>query len=1072
MSFNPDPSQQAALSATGPLLVLGPPGSGKTQVALETVRLALADGMPASRIVVVTATRRAAAKLRTDLGRSAPVTTSTPLVRTAPSLAFGVLRTRAALLGQVAPTLISGAEQDAILAELLSGHEDPSVPQPPWPTWLSPETLRLRAFRDELRDLLMRAAERGVSPEQLHELGVAADRQEWVAAARLYEEYLDTTALRSTVLDVGDRFDPAVIVAEAAHVLINWDNELSTHDRPSWDLVVVDDYHEATAATVRLLNVLALGGARVVLLADPDLATQVYRGAVPWVVQRAGHPSSDPNSYDGLGAFGAQVVHLDRVWRHGPTIRALAPAIAVGIPAIAGGQRRRVAAREEGDPGSVSAAILGSPTQQVTYLAGLLRRAYLYDGVPWSQMAVLTRTNTAAAELRADLAAADVPVAASGGTGPLNREPVARALLTALAVADEPNRLDGETATQLALSALGGMDATGLRRIRRLLRAQEIAAGGDRAAGVLLVEAMSDPKVTAQTSHTGPLQRLAKILAAGRGALGRPAKTPDAGGAETSGDLVGRQDATPSSVGQVADALWAIWDSADLAENWRQAALAGDQQADHDLDVVMRLFEAVEQYEDRTVAATVAGFIDLLDRQEFATDTLAATGHHPETVTVTTVAGAAGQEWDLVVVTELQDGVWPDLRIRDSVLGASALAEVIAAREQPRPASDSSRDWFTARQAVLADELRLLHVACTRARNRLVLTAVADSDNQYSPFLDLVVPADLDLDTDSRRVDVLTGVDFRSVVAAARAHVEAGVGSDADDAAVALGEQSAQLLAYLAAEGVAGADPATWQAAPIPTGGGLLVAGEKLHLSPSKLEAAVQCPLRYVLTAAGGEGETTGAQSLGTIIHEIAERHPTGERDAMLAALDGMWDKLELGNGWAARRQREDADQVVAKLAQKLQERPAPLATEYGFRVELPEVVLTGKIDRIEPVQDRPKAVKVVDLKTGKKPVKEVEVEQHPQLGAYQVAVDSGALDEILPDAVSGGAELLYVRLNLRNPRDQAELADGTWAMEMIAQVLEDLSGSEVVARPGEYCEYCPVRSSCPVCVDGTRVRS
>ena len=55
--------------------------------------------------------------------------------------------------------------------------------------------------------------------------------------------------------------------------------------------------------------------------------------------------------------------------------------------------------------------------------------------------------------------------------------------------------------------------------------------------------------------------------------------------------------------------------------------------------------------------------------QDLPADTLAARARR-EAVAVLTPAGAAGREWDLVVVAGVQDGVWPDLRLRDSVLGA------------------------------------------------------------------------------------------------------------------------------------------------------------------------------------------------------------------------------------------------------------------------------------------------------------------------------------------------------------------------------------------------------------------
>ena len=284
-----DPDQRAVVESDEErLLVVGAPGTGKTTLALELVLTRCAAGLLTPEDVLFLApTRRGAAELRDRLTIMLARTTGEPVVRTPSSIAFSILRRRALLHGEPGPSLISGPEQDVVLRELLQGHlADDGAPNP-WDGLVPPESLALPAFRGELRDLMMRAAERGLGPADLDELGVRFGRREWRAAAVAYQEYLDVTALRQSTPDAGARFDPAVVVDEAAQALANWGAELSESTRPSWQLVVVDDYQEATAATVRLLHELADGGARLVLLADPDSAVQTFRGASPSFVGRA-----------------------------------------------------------------------------------------------------------------------------------------------------------------------------------------------------------------------------------------------------------------------------------------------------------------------------------------------------------------------------------------------------------------------------------------------------------------------------------------------------------------------------------------------------------------------------------------------------------------------------------------------------------------------------------------------------------------------------------------------------------------------------------------------------------------
>src|SRR5690606_21961869 len=212
---------------------------------------------------------------------------------------------------------ISGPEQDHVLAELLAGHAEGEGARVAWPPSVPREALALRGFRDELRDLLMRAAERGLGPGDLDALGTRHGRPEWCAAAAVYAEYLAVTRLRSSTPDTGARVDPAVVVDEAAEALQAWEQEVPGAARPRWSLVVVDDYQDATAATARLLHVLHGDGADLVLLADPDSAVQTFRGAMPTLVERA--PVGPPGSE--LGAFAADETVLSGVWRHGSVLR-------------------------------------------------------------------------------------------------------------------------------------------------------------------------------------------------------------------------------------------------------------------------------------------------------------------------------------------------------------------------------------------------------------------------------------------------------------------------------------------------------------------------------------------------------------------------------------------------------------------------------------------------------------------------------------------------------------------------------------------------------------------------------
>ena len=1027
------------------LLVLGAPGTGKTTVALEAAVAAGASGLEPQDVLVLAASRRLASGLRDGLAARWPYTAGRPLAQTPAAAAFAVLRARAAALGEPSPVLVSGPEQDRVLADLLAGHAAGEGVPIAWPAALGPEALALRAFRDELRDLLMRAAERGLAPDELARLGRQRQRPEWVAAAGLYEEYLDVMWLRTSTPDQGARLDPAVVVGEAARALLAWDEEVDRVPRPRWRLVIVDDHQESTAATARLLQVLADDGARLLLLADPDAAVQAFRGADPALVGRAA-------AARGTGAYGARVLRLGTVWRHGPALRSVVRGITDRIGVVAGAEHRRVEAAP-GDPAAPGpqVAVLGSAPQEAAYVAHVLREAHLRDGVAWGDMAVVTRSGERVAALRRALATAGVPVSVLGSQVPLRDEPAVRPLLDVLAVVTGRVVLDASVAAELALSPVAGLDAVGLRRVRRGLRADEIAGGGGRTSDELLVEALAEPGmlVGLRPEVAAPVRRLARVLAAGRVAAADP-----------------RADAHT--------VLWAVWDAAGLAEPWRRAASARDaagQQADRNLDAVLALFRAAETFVERTPAAPAGSFVDWLLAQDVPADTLAARARR-EAVAVLTAAGAAGREWELVVVAGVQEGSWPDLRLRDSVLGAQALVDLLDGRAGDGMAPDAA----AARRAVLDDELRSFAVACSRARSRLVVTAVAGLDSEPSPFVDLVVPPGAGPDeelADERVVtDMPAPMDLRGLVGRLRARLEESARDGAPDRA------AARTLARLAAAGVAGADPAQWHGLAAPsTDEPLWAADGTVSVSPSRIELAATCALRWALEAAGGTPVSSREQTLGTLVHAVAQEHPTGTYEELLAALDERWASLGLRGGWPEAATRRKAEGMVNRLAAYLRGAGAPLLVEADFALETDRAVVHGKADRIEaasPGPDGARRARVVDLKTGSQ-VTGPEAEVNPQLAAYQLAVDRGAFAGLPPGTRSAGAALLYVgttaaKGGTRKEQPALDAERTAWASDLIDGVARTMAASTFRATRNDDCRRCPVRSSCPVQPEGRQV--
>jgi len=1014
-----DASQRAVVEHRCPVLrVLGAPGTGLSTVAVEVVAQRVEAGeVTADTCLLLAPTRLAAARLRDAVTTRLGGTTTTPLARTHQSLGFGILREVAALAGDPAPRLLSGPEQDVILGELLAGHAAGESVAPPWPPSLE-LALPTRTFRGELRDLLMRAVELGLDPDDLGELGRSHARPEWVAAAHVLREYDEVTALSAP-----GAFDPAWILGAAADHL-EVDLEALDRLRSRLRLVVVDDAQELTPAALRLLQVVVgRGSVDLVLLGDADAATQTFRGADPRLFVTAWP--------------GAPTERLSRSYRCGGEVLATATRVAAHVGVVGGATHRQVEPAPGG--GVVEAHLLRTAAQEAGFVAGRLRAAHLLDGVPWSRMAVVVRGGGRTATLRRVLRGSGVPVDTATAELPVRDEAAVRPFLTllrcALDVVAGAEQLDPADVVDVLTSPVGGADAVLLRRLRRSLRRLELDDGGGRPSDVLLAEVVLQPfPLDRLGPEAAPARRTHRVLAAAVDAL---------------------RDGE-----EVEVVCWRMWSASGLAGHWRDAALgggAGGGRADRDLDAVLGLFDAAARFVDRLPGASPADFLDHVLGQDVAGDTLVARAPAGESVALVTPAASAGREWDLVVVAGVQEGAWPDLRLRGSLLGSTDLVDLVTGR---------GHDPRAARAQVRHDETRLFHVAVTRARERLLVTAVRSEDEQPSPFLDVVDP----LPHARPFTDVARPLTLPGLVAELRREV-AGPDPQTRGAAVTA-------LATLAAQRVPGADPAQWWALRDVSDQRPRRSAEVLvSVSPSTIDSFARCRLRWVLRAAGADGPSMGAQDIGILVHEVA--HDLGDTDAATyaAALEARWGRLGLTPGWLSRRDLGRAQAMTTRLARYLTEADAvgwrKAASEERIRVALGRALVTGQVDRVEV--DAKGRVRVVDLKTGASKPTLDEVRRHGQLGAYQLAVEEGAL--AAHGQRSGGAALLQLgraaaakstSLQLQQPLETDD--EPTWARDLVEEVAQGMSGAVFAATPGPQCGTCQVKDSCPAYAQGRRL--
>ncbi|MER7881300.1 ATP-dependent DNA helicase [Streptomyces fimicarius] len=1078
-----DAGQRAVVDHPGgPLLVLAGPGTGKTTTLVESVAARVNRGADPARILVLTFSRKAAVELRDRMAARLGAARG-PQATTFHSYCYALVRAHQdADLFADPLRLLSGPEQDVTVRELLAGQldlEKEGLAHVRWPDELR-SCLTTRGFADEVRAVLARSRELGLGPDALAAFAARTGRPDWSAAAQFLAEYLDILDAQG-VLDYAELVHRAVLLAERPEVAA----ELAGR----YDAVYVDEYQDTDPAQVRLLHALAgnrgrgedpSGGRTLIAFGDPDQSIYTFRGAdvngildFPDTFRRADGGPAPVGVLTTSRRSGAGLLAATRLLtRRMPLTR---------LPGDTVRAHRDLRAVRDG--GRVETYTYPTTSTELENIADLLRRAHLEDGVPWQEMAVLVRAGgRSLPAVRRALTSAGVPLEVDGDDLPLRHEPAVAPLLTALRTVataalhhrpaeaeaeaeDQPDGgptswLDTETALTLLTSPLGAMDAADLRRLGRALRDEERAAGirVPAPSDDLLARALAEPErlVTHDPAYAHGAQRL--------GALLRKARELLHGG------------------GTAEEALWILWNGTPWPGRLARAALrggAGGRNADRDLDAVCALFDTAARAEERTGGRGALNFLEEVDAQDIAADTLSRRTARPDAVRLMTAHRSKGLQWRLVVVAGVQEGVWPDLRRRGSLLEADRIGR------------DGLAEPLTP-GALLAEERRLFYVAATRARDRLIVTAVkapADDGDQPSRFL-------TELGVEPRDV---TGRPRRPLaVAALVAELRATTVDPA--ASAALREAAAHRLARLAAltddEGqplVPAAHPYRWWGLEEPTRSAVPLRDrdQPVTLSGSALDQlANTCALQWFLgREVKADAPATAAQGFGNVVHvladEVASSRTPADLDVLMERLDSVWNGLAFDAPWKSEQEKDQARAALERfLHWHVLDRGGrtPTASEHDFDVTLEAgeyaVRIRGSMDRVE--QDAEGRAYVVDFKTGKSAPTKDEVAAHPQLAVYQLAVREGAVDEVFDGRrpEPGGAELVQ----LRQPAPKKEGGDafpkvqaqeplaGEWVSDLLATAAGKVLDERFTPTTGTHCAHCAFRASCSAQPEGRQV--
>jgi len=971
----------------GPQLVVGGPGTGKTEFLVQrVVHLITVAGIRPDQITVLGFSRRGVAGVRSRIRGNVAGTLGSLDVATFHSYAARLVEHNSTDAGWGEdPQILTGPEQVALVHELLK-RESPATWSPAFAQLLGTQT-----FAGEVTDFILRSAEQMHTPDSIADL----DRADWRGLPGFLETY--QKALR----ELG-RIDYGTLIATAVRILESGATPAANGET----FVLVDEYQDTTTAQVRLLQALQNAGSQILAAADPYQSIYSFRGAT---VENVAAFEADFASQDEP----ATRLLLTTSFRTPAAILDAAVAVTTGDLPGATGAVIPAAGR-----GVVEAYRFDQQVEEADWIASEAQRLHLTEGIPYRKIGVFVRSKR---RLLADLSRAlerrHIPHELPGSR--LTDQPAVRFLLDLAAAASQCDGLNAadQAMRRVLLGSRVGLTIGEYRPLERRARDQVSWAGAIRDA----------------LPGWAPL---AGLLEDPRWAVDVPA----------------------------VHGVWHVWSTLPGID-----ALVADPTAAEERAAWRSLAQVLTRWEERNPDGTILDYRRLAEREDFEAQPLLSY-RRPEGdyLTLTTLHQAKGLELDVVFIADAVDGVFPDLRSRDSLLGVRHLL--------PHVPTDTAQY----RAFRLREESRLAYTAMTRARRRVIWTATErgldEAPGRPSRFFTRIAKlTGVDPGRPPGRVRVSPppqpGDGTRLPVTAIEA--EAALRRCLVDVAVAPPARLAALKVLSSGEGW-GLRPASGFDGVLERGADDGLLDRQLVLSPSQAQAYEDCPRRYVLERRLRIGSDTSLHAgFGTLIHDVLENvervaqtdgrdHATV--DEALTELESRFDPDDFGGAPFADSWLERGVDGLTRLYGKwpVRKRRA-IALEHTLEADVGGIRWTGRADRIDI---GPGGLIVVDYKTSKSALQVAEAAQSLQLGFYALAVGrDGDLSDCGPVI---GAELWYPMAATKNVTtrrfNMTLLDDVETRLEAVAR---GIIAEDWTPTPGALCERCALRQVCPAWAEG-----
>lgn len=503
-------------------LVAGAPRSGKTEFALDMLIAAMKRYGDANAVMTVSG-RQIADMLGDRAIRELSAVSQARPVATLSAVAFRLLAAARSAQGKPLPKLLNGAEQDVIIRKVLTSHVEHrqhgdecatcdllhiyfAVSE--WSGLVADDSTD--AFANQLRDMLARMNEIGAKPELENMLIARAAsrngeldarrerlRTQWRLAFALREEY--NAAIRAAYS--GEyRLDASQLMIDATEAVSDiWDVDIP-------NMLIVDDFQDATLAGFALLEALHNRGTRLLLVGNPDEAVQTFRGSYPEYLfneaqsRMGARLERIENLYAACENDGAQTIRnaSNRQSVHDDYRTLVATRVSLSIasteptdvplPERPGKMRNipgamPIEALPSGNTdacvtpadGSVETALYRSSSEELDDVVWKIKTEHLQRSREWNDMAVITHDNATVRAFGERLRADGVPVRYSSVTRPLKDEPFVQGLFALIELAELKRRTI--EASGMDPQAAGSYIRS---RVASIMASPLITVGGDR----------------------------------------------------------------------------------------------------------------------------------------------------------------------------------------------------------------------------------------------------------------------------------------------------------------------------------------------------------------------------------------------------------------------------------------------------------------------------------------------------------------------------------------------------------------------------------------------------------------